>query len=85
MKKGRNNLTGKEGIIFSDGKTHQEQRRFMLATLRDFGFGKSDMESLINDEVWHLCHDADEALISAINKEDVSKHYYFFQTFNELG
>ena len=67
----RNNLTGKEGVAWSDGKTNQEQRRFMLTTLRDFGFGKSDMESLINDEVQHFCDAADEVLISAINKEDV--------------
>ena len=71
IKKARNNLTGKEGVIFSEGKTHQEQRRFMLSTLRDFGFGKSDMESLINDEVCHLCEGAEDTLISAINTEDV--------------
>ena len=71
VKKVRNTLTGKEGVAWSDGKTNQEQRRFMLTTLRDFGFGKSDMESLINDEVQHFCDAADEVLISAINKEDV--------------
>ena len=75
-KKVRNNLTGMEGVFFSEGKTHQEQRRFMLTTLRDFGFGKSDMESLINDEVCHLCEGADDTLISAINNEDVSKYHF---------
>ena len=73
MKKTRNNLTGTEGVIFSEGKTHQEQRRFMLTTLRDFGLGKSHMERLINDEVRHLCEGADETLIYAINNEDVSE------------
>ena len=61
-----------EGVIWGEGKTHHEQRKFMLTTLRDFGFGKSDMENLINDEVHHLCECEDETITSAINKEDVS-------------
>ncbi len=47
----RQNLTGTEGVLFNHGKNWQEQRRFMLTTLRDFGFGKSGMEALINQEV----------------------------------
>jgi len=39
------------GVILSEGKTWQEQRRFTLRTLRDFGFGKAGMEGLINEEV----------------------------------
>ena len=72
VKRVRNTPTGKEGVVFSEGRTHQEQRRFMVSTLKDFGFGKSDMEGLINDEMGHFCDGADEALICAINKEDVS-------------
>ena len=72
IKRSRNNLTGMEGVAFSEGKTHQEQRKFMLTTLRDFGFGKSDMESFINEEVQQFCDSAEDVLISAINKEDVS-------------
>ena len=60
-----------EGVAFSEGKTHQEQRRFMITTLKDFGFGKSNMESIINKEVRRFCDSADEVLISDINKEDV--------------
>ena len=75
-KKSRNNLTGMEGVLFSEGKTHQEQRRFMLTTLRDFGFGKSNMESFINEEVRQFCDSADDVLISAINKEDVSTNHF---------
>ena len=72
IKKSRNNLTGTEGVVMSEGKNHKEQRRFMLTTLRDFGFGKSDMETFINDEVRQFCDAADEVLIPTINKEDVS-------------
>ena len=72
VKRVRNTPTGKEGVVFGEGRTHQEQRRFMVSTLKDFGFGKSDMEGLINDEMGHFCDGADEALICAINKEDVS-------------
>lgn len=47
----RMNPTGEEGVIFNVGKKWQEQRRFMLSTLRDFGFGKSSMEQLISEEI----------------------------------
>ena len=40
-----------KGLIFSQEKTWVEQRRFTLRVLRDFGFGKSSMEELIQDEV----------------------------------
>lgn len=76
IKRSRNNLTGMEGVVFGEGKTHQEQRRFMLTTLKDFGFGKSNMDGLINEEVRQFCDSADETLISAINKEDVSLQYF---------
>ena len=77
VKHARNNTTDNRGVIFSEGKTHQEQRRFMITTLKDFGFGKSDMEGLINDEVRQFCDAADDVLISAINKKDVSLHHNF--------
>ena len=60
------------GIIHNSGAVWQEQRRFALRALRDFGFGKSDMESFINEEVQQFCDSAEDVLISAINKEDVS-------------
>ena len=46
------NITGElRGIMFSNGKEWQEQRRFTLKNLRDFGFGKVSMEALILEEV----------------------------------
>ena len=35
----------------TDGEVWQEQRRFTLRHLRDFGFGKNRMEALIMEEV----------------------------------
>nr|AKH03511.1 cytochrome P450 3075A5 [Paracyclopina nana] len=39
------------GIILSNGRYWSEQRRFMLKTLREFGFGKSSMEAGIQEDV----------------------------------
>jgi len=41
----------KSGVMFTNGPEWVEQRRFVLKTLRDFGFGKSTMEELINEEI----------------------------------
>lgn len=45
---------GNKGIAFNEGKGLFEQRRFVLKTLRDFGFGKKSLESLIHNEVKEL-------------------------------
>ena len=37
--------------MFANGKELQEQRRFTLKNLRDLGFGKTSMESLIQEEI----------------------------------
>ena len=66
-----------EGVLFSDGKTHKEQRKFMLTSLREFGFGKSEMEGIINDEVSHLCEGAEETLMLTINNDDVRMNPFF--------
>ena len=52
--------TGNEGIVNASGHKWQEQRRFMLTTLRDFGFGKSSMEEMINEEMEYFCTYMDE-------------------------
>ncbi len=38
------------GVFFSNGRLWQEQRRFALRHLRDFGFAKSSNESIIHEE-----------------------------------
>ena len=43
------------GVVFSQGSYWKETRRFLLRNLRDFGFGKSSMEELLQDEVQKLC------------------------------
>ncbi|CAG7836820.1 unnamed protein product [Allacma fusca] len=48
------NLGGNRGLLLSEGRPWQEQRRFTLKTLRDFGFGKKSMEALIMEEVNEL-------------------------------
>lgn len=39
------------GIINTEGEHWEQLRRFTLRQLRDFGFGKSTMESLIMEEL----------------------------------
>lgn len=41
---------GPYGVINSNGATWEAQRRFTLRTLRDFGYAKVTMESLIMEE-----------------------------------
>lgn len=45
-----------KGIIAIDGEHWQEQRRFFLRNLRDFGFGRrfQDLELQIKDEITSL-------------------------------
>ena len=42
------------GLLQSQGDEHKEQRRFALRHLKDFGFGKSSLDEIINDEVKDL-------------------------------
>lgn len=39
------------GIVNSEGELWEVHRRFLLRQLRDFGFGKSAMETLIMEEL----------------------------------
>ena len=44
-------IHGLHGIVVTEGKEWQEQRRFCFKTLKNFGFGKSSMESIMHEEV----------------------------------
>ena len=52
---GNDNKGRQPGITFSQGNYWKEQRRFFLRNLRDFGFGKSEMETTLAEEVEKLC------------------------------
>jgi hypothetical protein len=43
------------GLVFSQGTYWKEMRRFLLKNLRDFGFGKSEMDVVFQEEVGKLC------------------------------
>jgi cytochrome P450 len=43
-----------KGVLFTEGKVWVDQRRFILKTLRDFGFGKKSMEGMVQDEIKEL-------------------------------
>jgi methyl farnesoate epoxidase / farnesoate epoxidase len=43
-----------EGLIFNHGDDWKEQRRFTLRHLKDLGFGKKSMESIIQEEAESL-------------------------------
>jgi len=42
------------GILLCDGPVWHEQRRFVLKSLRDFGFGKESMEGMLIQEMQDL-------------------------------
>ena len=42
------------GLIWTQGKYWQEQRRFTMKHLKDFGFGRANLDIIIQDEASHL-------------------------------
>ncbi|XP_027457800.2 cytochrome P450 2J2 [Zalophus californianus] len=49
-----------EGLIMSSGQTWKEQRRFTLATLRNFGLGRKSLEERVQEEAHHLIQAVEE-------------------------
>lgn len=44
----------RRGVLLTDGPLWVEQRRFILRHLRDFGFGKNNMATIIEEEARYL-------------------------------
>jgi len=55
------------GIVFSHGDHWREQRRFAMRTLKEFGVGKSHLQTVINDEVARLVDDLKDESGESIN------------------
>ena len=80
VKKIRNNSAKTAGIVINNGQEWQEQRKFMLSTLKHFGIGKTNIEGLINEEVAYFCQYIEEVLISQMEcPEETNKPLNMFQ------
>jgi cytochrome P450 len=55
LQHGEENIGRPAGIVFSNGTYWKEQRRFVARNLKEFGFGKSTLEALVEEEVLKLC------------------------------
>ncbi|XP_015121196.1 probable cytochrome P450 303a1 [Diachasma alloeum] len=62
----------RRGVLVTDGVLWTEQRRFVLRHLRDFGFGKNNMATLIGEEAKHLVNSLLHQLeITSMNRKPV--------------
>ena len=63
--------------MFNADKGWQEQRRFLQSTLREFGFGKSNMEVIINEEIKYLMDAMDKMDGRGSDVSPKSSSYFF--------
>ena len=50
-------IHGFHGLVVTEGQEWQEQRRFCFKTLKNFGFGKSSLETIMQEEIKNFCLD----------------------------
>ena len=50
-------IHGYHGLVVTEGKEWQEQRRFCLKSLKHFGFGKSSLETIMQEEIKKFCEE----------------------------
>lgn len=56
----------RRGVLVTDGSLWIEQRKFLLRHLRNFGFGKNDMATMIEEEAMYLVNNLIKQLESNI-------------------
>ncbi|KAI6184682.1 Cytochrome P450 33C9 [Aphelenchoides bicaudatus] len=63
----------KSGVVFSDGALWQNNRRFSLHFLRDFGLGKNQMQDRIVDEIQYILEETNKDIQSGVENHDFYK------------
>ncbi|XP_029014805.2 cytochrome P450 2K1-like [Betta splendens] len=70
-------FTKGNGILFTNGDTWKEMRRFALTTLRDFGMGRRLSEEKITEEIHHLIKEFEQYDGKAFNNSRVVNYAFF--------
>ncbi|KAK2577857.1 hypothetical protein KPH14_001120 [Odynerus spinipes] len=63
----------RRGLILVDGRLWIEQRRFVLRHLREFGFGRNSMATIIKEEASKLVEHFEKLILKAHN-DDTDEH-----------
>ena len=75
------------GILMGAGPGWYEQRKFLVQTLKEFGVGNQDIESLINVEVDEFCKYMENELVPELpaqNDSDDSENFFHIPVINIL-